>query len=177
MITAGSPGIVPPITGPSARFIRASIQIDGAVSARCGSVARSGAPPAVRRPSAAKAFDAPALPAACTGSSQLACFCTTGATGSPGKSSENSGSPITGAFGESGSTSRSRSGGRTSDSRALSVSITALSVNWSAKSFCTAIESAGDQGAMSGENRKNSGAPRPSASSCTTFSQALTPSA
>ena len=84
---------------------------------------------------------------------------------------------MTGAFGESGRMSRSRSGGSASDSRARSVSIAALSVSCSAISFCTAIESAGIQGAMSGENRKNSGAPRPSACSCTTRSQALTPSA
>ena len=84
---------------------------------------------------------------------------------------------MTGAFGESGRMSRSRSGGSTSDSRARSVSIAALSVSCSAISFWIAIESAGVQGAMSGENRKNSGAPRPSAFSCTTRSQALTPSA
>ena len=84
---------------------------------------------------------------------------------------------MTGAFGELGRMSRSRSGGRTSDSRARSVSIAALSVSCSAMSFWTAIELAGVQGAMSGEKRKNSGAPRPSAFSCTTRSQALTPSA
>ena len=60
--------------------------------------------------------------------------------------------------------SRSRSGGSASDSRARSVSIAALSVICSAMSFCTAIELAGVQGEMSGEKRKNSGAPRPSAS-------------
>ena len=70
----------------------------------------------------------------------------------------------------------SRSGDSRSDRLALSVSIAALSVICSAMSFCTAIESAGSHGAISWVNRKNSGAPRPSASSCTTRIQALTPS-
>jgi hypothetical protein len=71
--------------------------------------------------------------------------------------------------------SRSRSSGSRSDSCALSVSIPALSVSWKATSFWTAIESAGRHGAIAASNRKNSGAPRPSASSCTTRIQAFTP--
>ena len=70
----------------------------------------------------------------------------------------------------------SRSGGSRATGSARSVSIAALSVICSAISFCTAIELAGSHGAISWVNRKNSGAPRPSASSCTTRIQALTPS-
>ena len=140
----GCPGSSPPITGPSARSIRASIQIEGAVSPRCGSVASSGAPPAVRRPMAAKALEAPASPGRGSGSNGLPRRLDDGPgrghAVAPGKSSENCGSPITGAFGESGRMSRSRSGGSASDSRARSVSIAALSVICSAISFCTAIE-------------------------------------
>ena len=177
MMIEGSPGMVPPITGPSAMSMRASMKIEGAVSGKCGSVASSGAPPTVRRPCAAKAFDAPPNPGGGTGSKGLrATAAVAGGRGRSGKSCENSGRPITGALGESGRMSRSRSGDSASDSRARSVSIAALSVNWSANSFWTAIESAGIHGEMSGENSRNSGAPRPSACACTTLSQALTPS-
>ena len=126
---------------------------------------------------AAKAFEAPPRPGSGTGSSALRAASTTGRCGRSGNTWENSGRPMIGSFGESGRMSRSRSGGSASDRRARRVSSAALSVNWSAKSFWIAIELAGIQGAMSGENRKNSGAPRPSACSCTTRSQALTPSA
>ena len=58
--TAGTPGMVPPITPPEASSIRARYHSDGAVSATCGSFASSGAPAAVRSGAAAKALaDAP----------------------------------------------------------------------------------------------------------------------
>ena len=50
------PGIVPPMTLPACRSIRARYHSDGVVSATWGSLASSGAPAAVRSGAAAKAL-------------------------------------------------------------------------------------------------------------------------
>ena len=97
------PGIVPPITGPLSRSSRASIQTDGALSAevRVGREQRlaGGGAGAGGGEGVGGAGEAAARAA---GRADAAPPRRSGRAGSSGNSSENSGSPISGAFGDSG---------------------------------------------------------------------------
>ena len=174
--TTGIPGMVPPITPPDFSSSRARYQIVGAVKPRCGSLANS-VPPAADRPgAAAQAFDAPAKSRGLNGDSgSFAMFSAAKLRSSVGNRLANGGRAAIPLPGSSGRISRNRLSGSTSDSRARNTSDSRCDDSCNPISLMIASESAGCQKAISGENRKNSGAPRPMASRLTIPIQALTP--